>query len=467
MHLGLVLGEAGFSRVVAVKRLLPELARDPELVTAFLDEARLASRIRHPNVVPTLDVLAEDGEIFVVMEYVHGESLAGLVRAAAGRGQRIPVAVVSAVVANALHGLHAAHEARDERGEPLALVHRDVSPQNLLVGADGIARVVDFGIAKAAGRAQMTREGQVKGKLGYMAPEQLRQSAERASDVYAAGVCLWEALTLERLFAGDNESVVLAKIMAGVAPPPSSRTVDVPPALDALTLRALHRDPEQRFASAREMARALEAAIAPAPPSAVSEWVSELVASRLAHREEQMAALEASRPLGAATEPLAAPAPPARGTEVETRRSAVPAALPVVEAAPGAAPASTEAFTASPRAAPRRWAWLAGGGLSMLLATGALFASVPRAAPPTLEGTAAPAPAPSAAMETAADTAALPATNPGSAATDATSAPSSPVAAAAARRRHQAAPAASKIDCDPPYSVGADQVRHYKKQCLR
>ena len=173
VHFGRLMGVVGFSRTVAIKRLHPHYARDPEVVTMFLDEARLAARIRHPNVLPTIDVVAADGEVFLVMEYVQGVPLSHLVQAATEQGRRVPPRIVSSILVDALNGLHAAHEATNERGEPLRLVHRDVSPQNIMVGADGVARVLDFGVAKAMGRLQTTRDGQVKGKLAYMAPEHL------------------------------------------------------------------------------------------------------------------------------------------------------------------------------------------------------------------------------------------------------------------------------------------------------
>ena len=164
VHYGRLLGPVGFSRTVAIKRLRPQFARDQEFVAMFVDEARLAARIRHPNVVPTLDVVATDGELYLVMDYVQGESLSRLLRASRAKGS-IPTDVVSAIFCGALHGLHAAHEATDEHGKPLGLVHRDVSPQNILVGVEGIPRVLDFGVAMAAGRAQATGQGRIKGKL--------------------------------------------------------------------------------------------------------------------------------------------------------------------------------------------------------------------------------------------------------------------------------------------------------------
>ena len=206
VHFGRQLGAAGFARTVAVKRLRGEYLESHEFVSTLLDEARLASRIRHPNVVATLDMVTEDDELFLVMEYVAGESLSRLLaRVARDRG-RVAPRVATGILCGVLHALHAAHEATDERGEPLGIVHRDVSPQNVLVGSDGLARLLDFGIAKGKGRLQTTRAGQLKGKVGYMAPEQiLGEEPDRRSDVYAASVVLWEVLTGRRLFPTSDK----------------------------------------------------------------------------------------------------------------------------------------------------------------------------------------------------------------------------------------------------------------------
>src|SRR5689334_6854534 len=189
IHLGRLIGPVGFSRTVAIKKLHPQLAKDPQFTTMFLDEARLAARIHHPNVVQTLDVVAQGGEVFLVMDYVAGESLAAIQRRTAARGEPIPMQIAVTVITDMLHGLHAAHEATNEHGEPLHIVHRDVSPHNILVGADGISRVLDFGIAKAIGRLHNTREGQIKGKLAYMAPELIRAGqVTRRTDIFVAAV---------------------------------------------------------------------------------------------------------------------------------------------------------------------------------------------------------------------------------------------------------------------------------------
>jgi eukaryotic-like serine/threonine-protein kinase len=293
IHAGRLVGPVGFARTVAIKRLRSHFAEEPEFVAMFLDEARLAARIRHPNVVPTLDVVAVEGELLLVMEYVQGESLSRLLRAAGEKNVRPPPEIVVSIMTGVLHGLHAAHEARDESGEPLGVVHRDVSPQNILVGVDGVARVLDFGVAKAAGRLQTTRDGQIKGKLSYMAPEQvLSRPVDRRTDVYGASAVLWEALTGKRLFIGDNDGATLHNVLQGVVEPPSAHAPGLPPVLDSLTLRGLSRDPEGRFATAREMARALETAVAPVVASAISDWVESMAKDELEQRSRVIEAVE-------------------------------------------------------------------------------------------------------------------------------------------------------------------------------
>jgi eukaryotic-like serine/threonine-protein kinase len=327
VHLGRLLGQVGFSRTVAVKRLHPQFAKDPEFVAMFLDEARLAGRIQHPNVVSTLDVVATDGELFLVMEYVHGESLSRLLRRLRKTGEQMPPVAVSSIMCGALHGLHAAHEARSERGQPLGIVHRDVSPHNIMVGLDGVARVLDFGVAKAVGRMQTTREGQLKGKLAYMAPEQLRGGkVDRRVDVYAAGVVLWESLAGRALFHGDNEGMVVAKVLDGATDPPSRYCSALAPGVDALVMRALEPDPEARWASARELALALEDAIGVASPRRVGDLVERLASESLTNRSrlvEQIESISAR---------LAVPPDPGPGPEPAVPSPSVPEHEPEAEA---------------------------------------------------------------------------------------------------------------------------------------
>jgi eukaryotic-like serine/threonine-protein kinase len=354
VHIGRLMGTAGFSRTVAIKRLLPQLARDPDFVAMFMDEARVAARIRHPNVVPTLDVLAADGQLLLVMEYVHGESLGRLLRALRAEKKRVPPSIASAILCGVLHGLHAAHEAKSEDGEPLGIVHRDVSPQNVLVGIDGVARVLDFGIAKAAGRVQTTREGNVKGKFAYMAPEQMGGgTVGRAADVYAASVVLWETLTGERLFDADTEGQLAIRVMQGATRPPSSIAKEVSSALDAVVLRGLAVDPNVRYATARDMGTALEKACPPATAMAVGAWVESVAAVGLSARARAVTEIEKQsslRPMDAAqimsqldTPPLPGdrPAPPPIDLGA-IARTAPPEPLP----APGRLPRSL--FDANP-----------------------------------------------------------------------------------------------------------------------
>lgn len=334
VHLGRLLGAAGFSRTVAIKRLHVQLSRDEDFTGMFMDEARLAARIRHPNVVSVLDVVKEHGELFLVMEYVQGESLSRLVRAV--RPGVMPPRITTTIVAGVLHGLHAAHEATTEHGEPLAIVHRDVSPQNVMVGTDGVARVLDFGVAKAAHRAQTTREGTVKGKIGYMAPEQLLgEQVDRRADVYACAVVLWEALTGERLFDGDNHGRIVRKIIDEPVAPPSAKVAGLRSTLDEAVMRGLEKDPSKRWPTARDFATALERAMPTAPLTEISEIVESIAGATLVHRAKRVKEIESSAEVLVIPQPLPTiPAPPSKPPSKpnELSRATVPAAFAVMKA---------------------------------------------------------------------------------------------------------------------------------------
>jgi len=289
VHIGRLLGPVGFSRTVAIKRLHAQFAKDPDFVSMFLDEARLAARIRHPNVIGTLDVVALEGELFLVMEYVPGESLARLWRTTFDTGRTIPLPIVSAILVGVLDGLHAAHEATDDNDEPLGIVHRDVSPHNILVGSDGIARVLDFGVAKAAGRLQSTHNGQLKGKISYMAPEQVQGTVDRTSDVYSASVVLWEALTGKRLFFAETQAKTLANVLYPRVEAPGKIVRSISPELDAIVMRGLDPNPAGRFASAREMGQALQRIVAPATAYDVGDWVEAIAGRTIATRATRVA----------------------------------------------------------------------------------------------------------------------------------------------------------------------------------
>jgi serine/threonine-protein kinase len=295
VHLGRLEGAVGFARTVAIKRLHPHCASDPEFVAMLLDEARLAARVQHPNVVAMLDVVAVPGEILLVMEYIHGESLGRLVRAASTTGAQIDPRLGATVLAGVLHGLHAAHEAKREDGDPLGIVHRDVSPQNVLVGVDGVPRVLDFGIAKAVGRIQTTGDAVLKGKLRYIAPEHFlqKEATSRRTDIYGAAVVLWEVLTGRRLFTGDSDAAIVESVLHSTVAPPSQFAPSVPPALDAITLRGLARDPSQRYATALEMALELERCSGIVSPFEIGRWVESLASEELSRRAALVAEMEA------------------------------------------------------------------------------------------------------------------------------------------------------------------------------
>jgi eukaryotic-like serine/threonine-protein kinase len=288
VHFGRFLGHEGFSRVVAIKRMREGLMGEGDARAALLDEGRLAARVQHVNVVQTLDVVAEGRELLLVMEYVVGESLDKVLKEASRQQLKLPVPVVVAIVAGALRGVHAAHEAKGQDGELLELVHRDLSPHNILVDVSGVPRVTDFGIAKARGRLTETQSGTLKGKLAYVAPEQIHGQTSRASDLFSMGVVLWECLALRRLFRGENEAETLSAVLRCQVPDLEG----VPQPVMAVARRALDRLPEGRFATALAMAEALELACAPASSSEVARWMRRLVPSTLEARAERVRALE-------------------------------------------------------------------------------------------------------------------------------------------------------------------------------
>lgn len=265
---GEMVGPQGFSRPVAIKRVT-SAAPGTDRTDALLDEARLASAVQHPNVVQTLEVVDDDGEYVIVMELVDGFSLAKLMRTPTP----IPPLVAAGILEGALRGLDAAHEARSARGEPLRIVHRDFSPQNILVDRFGTAKVLDFGIAKAVERAQpLTRAGAFKGKVPYAAPEQVHGEGDRRVDIWAAGVVLWEALVGRRLFKRDTPADTIAAILRHPIEAPVRLDASLPVALSEVAMRALQRPPEDRYATARAMADDLVAAGAVSPRE-IAAWV--------------------------------------------------------------------------------------------------------------------------------------------------------------------------------------------------
>jgi serine/threonine-protein kinase len=311
---------AGFTRLVAIKKAHRQIARDPSSRAEIIEEVRVASKIHHPNLVAVHDVEELDGELLLIMDYVEGATVSELVRAANDAGHALDAAVAIRIALDCCVGLHAAHTLKDEHGQPLALVHRDVSPQNILVGLDGLSRVTDFGIAKSHNPSRMKTTGNVlKGKVAYMAPEYVEVGGSDARvDVFALGVVVWEMLANERLFRGANDSETLHRVLHHVVPPISSVAPTLPADLDAVLGRALAKRPADRFQSAQAFADALEAAARAhgliAGAAEVGETVERLVGVRLAERRSAvsgvLAVLDGVAPEEEPT--TAVPRPPTR-----------------------------------------------------------------------------------------------------------------------------------------------------------
>jgi eukaryotic-like serine/threonine-protein kinase len=371
-------GAEGFGKIVALKRILPHLAANPEFTAMFLDEARLAAALDHPHIVHVLDFGESDGEHYLTMEYVHGRHLLDVLRAQSGKALAIDVALqVVGAVARALHHVH---ELRGPDGRAQGLVHRDVSPSNVLVSYEGTVKLTDFGIAKAVDLTSATRTGTFKGKLGYASPEQVRgEPIDRRSDIFALGILLYETTTGVRTFAGPNEFAVLGRVARGDWVPPEEIDPAYPPELRAIVARALAHDPDERYPTADalaheidELARAMDLRTSPsrvrelmhatfgdAPPIAADDEL------RLATRDPTVVAAtstvgELQRDRGArgvllpwigaaaivsgvlawvALRPAASPTPPARPAEARASDPvAEPAPVPAAVAAPAAPP---------------------------------------------------------------------------------------------------------------------------------
>jgi serine/threonine protein kinase len=260
VYLARLSGVAGFQRLVAIKKLHPHLAKEPDFIQMFLDEARLAARLHHPHVVPILEIGEGDDGYFLVMEYIEGDTLARLLARSAQTGKRIPPKAAIRMVLDLLDGLHAAHELRDDEDKPLNIVHRDVSPQNVLCGVDGSVRLTDFGVARAASRLTTTRTGQLKGKLSYMAPEQARgKPIDRRADLFAAGIVLWESLAMRRLFKGSGEAETLDRVLYDPIPMLREANPEMPASIEEVVMKALERDVDKRHDTAASFSDALEA----------------------------------------------------------------------------------------------------------------------------------------------------------------------------------------------------------------
>ena len=446
VHLGRLVADRGFSRLVAVKMLSQDRAASSFYARALEDEARIASRVRHPNVVQPLDVVAEGDDVLYVMEYVHGVALGHLLdasRTGDGRG-RLAADVAVAIMLDLLSALHAAHEAKDETGRPLGVVHRDVSPQNVLVGVDGLARLADFGVAKAMRREERTATGAVKGKAAYMSPEQQRGlPVTRQADVYAAGVVLAASLT------GAPPAPADADRAAGWLRAMIARIDDA--ALLDVVVTATKPQARERFGSAAEMAAAL-ATCARASQESVGACVQDLAGEILDQRAELARRVENTEPPPTASSPPPAPAPAVGAPE--QARSAREIGATASAATPARASSTLSPFLL----------FLLGTALALAIFVGRaalLTAPTPALAP-------APEPPTSTAPPPPTVSPASPPPSPSSVA------PPGPPSARPRVRPARVAPPTSAttqspsppaVDCDPPFRIDAQGRKHYKPEC--
>ncbi len=311
-------GLEGFEKLIVIKRILPHLAESEEFIQMFLHEARVAVRLNHPNVVQIFDLGSQDRSYFIAMEYIHGEDARKVWRHSVEVGKALPVPLVCRIIADAAAGLDYAHKRTDQAGQPLNIIHRDISPQNILVSFEGAVKVVDFGIAKAADQASHTRTGVLKGKYSYMSPEQAAgKDIDQRTDQFALATVLWELLTLQRLFKRDNEIRTLQAVAACEVPTPSQVAPRVPKDLDAIVLKALAKDAERRYRDLRELQVALEewllANRQPASATHLSEFMKGIYSERLARERAS------GRPLSADVAAAPAPEPKPAATRLAPR----------------------------------------------------------------------------------------------------------------------------------------------------
>jgi serine/threonine-protein kinase len=256
-------GSRGFQKTVAIKTMLPALSEDPQFEQMFLDEAALAAKIHHPHVAEILDLGEQDEILYIVMEWIDGEALSVIHKASRKNQAQVPARLSLRIAMQACAGLHAAHELRDENDVPLMLVHRDVSPQNVLVTYDGIVKLVDFGVAKAVGRASgETNAGQLKGKVPYMSPEQARGgTVDRRTDIFAMGIVLYKMTTGIHPFLGENDLVTMRNIISRPLLPPRVKNPGFPPEVEQILVKCLQKDPDKRYQTMAELGTAVERAL--------------------------------------------------------------------------------------------------------------------------------------------------------------------------------------------------------------
>ncbi len=483
VHVGLKVGALGFQRLVAIKRLHPHLARDADFVARFKDEIRLVSPLTHPNIVQTFDVVESDGGLALILEFVEGVTLHDLLADAREAGIALPVPVAAGVVSQALHGLHAAHEAVDDTGEPLELVHRDVSPQNIMIGKDGLVKTLDFGVAKAASELHVTRAGQLTGKAAYMAPEQVTmRPLDRRTDVFAAGVVLWEVLTGERLFRapGTSESAALVNILELRVRAPSELRPGLSAELDRLVLRALDRQPSRRFGTARDFALALEGVLPVASNSEISDAVADVCRARLARQARRLQQFRdkllrdvtvVGAPEPALVTQASLSSEPSGGrtpTPAEANTAEVQGVLVDEGAAPSAPPRRLRALV-----------WLVAAAVAAWVVVRKAPSSAPPAASSQITASASASLSPPAVAKAVPETVVTRATAEGKnpepppnavreASPERRDTRSSPPRRNGERRRSSSAPARTQVTdrCSPPTYTDAEGIRHFKPECL-
>jgi len=378
-------GPMGFEKQLVLKRILPHMAKDPSFVEMFLSEATLAARLTHPNIVQIFDFGESDGSYFLAMEYIDGPTLRTLLEDAYRRQVALPPVVCARIIANACEGLAFAHDFRDPATrQPLGVVHRDISPDNLLLSRQGAVKVADFGIAKASGQRHRTQTGIIKGKLAYMPPEQVRaQPLDRRVDVYALGIVFYELLTGQRPFEAPTDASLMQSILFEQPTPAVLRQPDLPEPVQHILLRAISKDREQRYPDCLAFQADLEQFILSTGKPVTSQHIAQLVA-------------QVSPPLeDAPLPPLPPGSPPLEATEIRPNTPSAP--LPVELEGTALAPAAEALPAAAPRGTGRLLVALS--GLVLLAAGGGYLgwrteAPVPTAAPPIVAATAEPLPPP-------------------------------------------------------------------------
>jgi TonB family protein len=332
-------GVDGFQKIVAIKKILPHMAASEDFITMFADEAKLAAQLNHPNIIHIYDLGKVDNSYYIAMEYVEGRDLRSILKTGAEHGLPLPAELALFIASKLAAALDYAHRRKDYEGRDMSLVHRDVSPQNVLISYEGDIKLCDFGIAKAASKSSQTQIGALKGKLQYMSPEQASgKTVDRRSDIFSLGSVLYEMLTGEKLFAGDSDLTILEQVRTAKVEPPSVKNPDIPKKVDSIVLKALGRDAEDRYQNASDFQRDLESVLytfSPAPGSAdLAIYFHHLQA------EEKASSSETERALDSAFAPVPASAPTpapkskkAKGTVVQRKTGSVPTVSPAELAA--------------------------------------------------------------------------------------------------------------------------------------